>query len=178
VTRMPSFTSEHHEICKGCVLGKYVQAPFPKSESRSKSILDLIHTNICGPMSSLSIGGKFKYYITFMDDFSKKTWIYFLTGKTSEEVLKRFLEFKALVETQTGKRIKTLRSDNGGEYTSYAIKRFCSEARIKRELTVPYTPQQNGILERKNIAIVGAAKAMLLIFIPRQVVFLRLCLFA
>jgi transposase InsO family protein len=112
-------------------------------------------------MSSLSIGGKFKYYITFIDDFSKKTWIYFLTGKTSEEVLERFLEFKALVETQTGKRIKSLGSDNGGEYTSYAFKRFCVEVGIKRELTVPYTPQQNGISKRKNRAIVGAAKAML-----------------
>jgi hypothetical protein len=161
MTGMPSFTSEHHEICKGCVLGKFVQAPFPKSESRSKSILYLIHTDIYGPMSSLSIGGKFKYYITFIDDFSRKTWIYFLTGKTSEEVLKRFLEFKALVETQTGKRIKALGYDNGGEYTSFAFKRFCVEDGIKRELAVPYTPQQNGISERKNRAIVGAAKVML-----------------
>jgi len=140
MTGMLSVTSEHHEICKGCVLGKYVRTPFPKSESRSKSILDLIHNDIYGPMSSLSIGGKFKYYITFIDDFSRKTWIYFLTGKTSEEVLKRFLEFKALVETQTGKRIKSLRSDNGGEYTLYSFKRFGVEVGIKRELTVPYTP--------------------------------------
>ena len=160
VTGMPSFTTEHHEVCKGCVLGKYVRAPFPISDSRSKSILDLIHSDICGPMSSLSIGGKFIYCITFIDDFSKKTWIYFLTGKTSE-VVKKFLEFKALVETQTGKRIKSLRSDNGGEYTSHAYKRFCAKAGIKRELTVPYTPQQNGVSERKNRAIVGAAKEMM-----------------
>jgi transposase InsO family protein len=92
-------------------------------------------------MSSLSIGGKFKYYITFIDDFSRKLWIYILTGKTSQEVLKRFLEFRALVETQTGKRLKALRSDNGAEYTSYAFKRACVEAGIKRELTIPYTPQ-------------------------------------
>jgi hypothetical protein len=84
VTGMPSFSTEHHEICKGCALGKYVRAPFPRSDHRSKSILDLVHTDICGPMSSLSIGGKFKYYINFIDDFSRKTWIYFLTGKTSE----------------------------------------------------------------------------------------------
>jgi transposase InsO family protein len=86
-----------------------------------------------------------------------------LTRKTSEEVLKRFLEFKALVETQTRKRIKALKSDNGGEYTSYAFKKFCVEAGIKRELTIPYTPQQNGVSERKNGAIVGATKAMLMI---------------
>jgi len=154
VTGMPSFNTEHHELCKGCVLGKYVRAPFSKSDSRSKGIFDLIHTDICGPMSSLSIGRKFRYYITFIDDFSRKTWIYVSIGKTSEEVLKRFQEFKAFIKTQTGKRIKVLRSDNGGEYTSYAFKKFYAEAGIKRELTVPYTPQQNRVLERKNRAIV------------------------
>jgi hypothetical protein len=112
-------------------------------------------------MSSLSIGGKFRYYISFIDDFSRNTWIYFLKGKTSEEVLKKFQEFKALVENQTGKKIKVLKSDNGGEYKSHAFKKLCAEARIKRELIVPYTPQQNGVSERKNKAIMGAAKAML-----------------
>jgi hypothetical protein len=101
VTWMPSFTTEHHQVCKGCILGKYVKAPFPKRDSRSKGILELIHTDICGSMSSLSIGGKFRYYITFIDDFSRKTWIYFMTGKTSEELLKKFQEFKVFVETQT-----------------------------------------------------------------------------
>jgi transposase InsO family protein len=113
---------------KGCVLSKYVWAPFPKSDSRTKGILDLIHIDICGPVSSLSIGGKLRYYITFIDDFSRKTWIYFLTEKTSEKVLKKFQEFKAFVETQTGKRIKSLKSNNGGEYTSYVFKRCCVEA--------------------------------------------------
>jgi transposase InsO family protein len=112
-------------------------------------------------MSSPSIGGKYRYYISFIDDFSRKTWIYFLKGKTSEEVLRKFQEFKVLVENQSGKKIKVLRSDNGGEYTSHAFKKFCAGAGIKRELTVPYTPQQNGVSERKNRAIVGATKAML-----------------
>jgi transposase InsO family protein len=84
-----------------------------------------------------------------------------LTGKTSEEVLKRFQEFKVFVENQTRKRIKSLRPDNGGEYTSHAFKKFCVEVGIKRELTVPYTPHQNGVSERKNKFIVGATKVML-----------------
>jgi transposase InsO family protein len=138
---MLSFTTKHHEVCKGCALGKYVSAPFPKRDSRSKGILDLIHIDICGPMSFLPIGGKFRYYISFIDDFSRKTWIYFLTGKTSEEVLKRFQEFKVFVENQTGKGMKVLRSDNGGEYTSHALKKFYADIGIKRELAVPYTPQ-------------------------------------
>ena len=81
--------------------------------------------------------------------------------KTKDEVFKRFQEFKALVENQTGKKIRDLRSDNGGEYTSKEFMDFCTGEGIRRELTVPYNPQQNGVAERKNRAIVGAARAML-----------------
>jgi hypothetical protein len=108
VAGIPSFSTDYHEVYKGCALGKYVRAPFPKSDHRSKSILDLIHTDICGPMSSMSIGGKSKYYLSFIDYFSRKNWKYLLTGKTLKEVLKRFQEFKAFVENQIGKRIKSL----------------------------------------------------------------------
>jgi len=126
VTRIPPFSTDHHEVCKGCALGKYTRAPFPKSDDRSKGILDLIHTDICGPMPSPSIGGKYRYYISFIDDLSRKAWIYFLKGKTSEEVLRKFQEFKSLVETQSKKKIKILISENGGEYTSHAFKKLFS----------------------------------------------------
>jgi transposase InsO family protein len=158
VTGLPDFSTEHHEVCKGCAMGKYTKTTFPSSDSRTGGILDLIHSDVCGPMSSPSLSG-YEYYVTFIDDHSRKTWIYFM--RTKNEVLSRFQEFKALVENQTGRKIKTLRSDNGGEYTSKAFKDFCAGVGIKRELTVPYNPQQNGVAERKNRAIVGAAKAML-----------------
>jgi transposase InsO family protein len=103
--------------------------------------------------------GNFLYYVTFIDDFSRKTWIYFLKAK--DEVFNKFQEFKALVENLSGRKIKVLRSDNGGEYTSNEFKDFCREAGIKRELTTPYNPQQNGVAERKNRSIVEAAKAMI-----------------
>lgn len=128
---MPTFLTDHHEVCKECALGKYVRAAFPKSDHRSKGALDLIHSDICGPMSSLSIGGKFKYYISFIDDFSRKMWIYFLTSKESGEVLRKFQEFKALVENQIGRRIKVLRTNNGGEYTSHAFKKFCTKLGLR-----------------------------------------------
>jgi transposase InsO family protein len=80
--------------------------------------------------------------------------------KTKDDVFSRFQEFKALVENQTGRKIKVLRSDNGGVYTSSAFKEFCVYSGIKRELTGSYNPQQNGVSER-NRSIVGAAKAML-----------------
>ena len=78
--------------------------------------------------------------MTFIDDYSRKTWIYSLKSKESDEVLDRFREFRALVENQSGKKIKVLRSDNGGEYTFDGYVDFCSEAGIKREFTVPYNP--------------------------------------
>jgi transposase InsO family protein len=81
--------------------------------------------------------------------------------RTKNEVLSRFQEFKSLVENQTGRKIKTLRSDDEGEYTSKGFKDFCAGAGIKRVLTVLYNPQQNEVVERKNMAIVGVAKAML-----------------
>jgi hypothetical protein len=113
---------------------------------------------VCGPMSSVSLGGC-HFYVTFIDDHSRKTWICFL--KTKSEVFKRFQEFKALVENKTGRKIKVLRSDNGGEYTSNEFRDFCIQEGIKRQLTVPYNPQQNGVAKRKNMATVGEARSML-----------------
>ena len=104
-------------------------------------------------MTVASLGG-YHYYVTFIDDYSRKTWIYFLKTKESEEVLSKFKEFKAQVENLLGKRIKILRSDNGGEYTSTEFNDFSKEARIKRELTIPYNPQPNKVVERKNRTIV------------------------
>jgi transposase InsO family protein len=99
------------------------------------------------------------YYLTFIDDHSRKTWIYFLKAKS--EVFKRFQEFKALVENKTGKKIKVLRSDNGGEYASTKFVDFCTQAGIRRQMTVPYKPQQNEVAKRKNMAITGAPRSML-----------------
>jgi len=81
--------------------------------------------------------------------------------KKKDEVLSRFVEFKAVVENQTNKKIKASRSDNGGEYISNAFRDLCAKEGIKRELTTPHNPQWNGVAERKNRNIMGAAKAML-----------------
>ena len=137
VTGLPEFSTEQQELCQGCTLGKYTKASFPNSEHRASGILDLIHFDVCGPMSTLSLSGH-EYYVTFIDDFSRKTWIYFL--KTKGEVFARFKKFKALVENQTGKKIKALRSDNGGEFTSNKFRDFCRQEVIRRQKFVPYNP--------------------------------------
>jgi transposase InsO family protein len=155
VTGLPELQVEHDGICRGCALGKNAKGYFPSSDNRSKGILDLVHSDVCGPMTVASLGG-FLYYVIFIDDFSWKTWIFFM--KTKDEVFNRFQEFRAQVENLTGKKIKVLRSDNGGEYTSRDFSDFCKEAGIKRELIVPYNPQQNEVAERKNRSIVEVPK--------------------
>jgi transposase InsO family protein len=109
-------------------------------------------------MPSSSISG-YVYYVSFIDDYSRKTWIYFL--KTKDEVFIKFKEFKALIENLSERKIKILRSDNGGEYTSKEFVNFCKDVGIKRELTTPYNPQQNGVAERKNRTILEAVKTMI-----------------
>ena len=97
VPRLPKIQVKHEGICKGCVQGKNAKKTFPSSESKAKGILEIIHSDVCGPMSSNSLSG-YVYYVSFIDDFSSKTWIYFLKGKN--EVFSNFKEYKSLARTK------------------------------------------------------------------------------
>ena len=107
---------------------------------------------------SNSLSG-YAYYVYFIDDFSRKTWIYFMKNKY--EVFSKFKEFKALIENHTENNIKTYQSNNDGEFTSNEYKELCRDSKIKRELTTPYNPQQNGVAEKKNRTIMEAIREML-----------------
>jgi hypothetical protein len=137
VTSLLEIQVDHEGICKGCAQGKHMKKPFPSSDRKAKGVLDIIHSDVCGSMSTTSLIG-YVYYVSFIDDFSRKTWTYFLKAKS--EVFNKFKEFKALVENLSEKKIKILRSDNGGEFTSDEFKAFCKEVGIKRELSTPYNP--------------------------------------
>lgn len=91
--------------------------------------------------------------LSFIDDFSRKGWVYLLTDKS--QALEYFKEFKIKVEKETGKMVRGLRTDRGGEYLSNEFVKFCKEHGIKRQLTTRYTPQQNGVAERKNRTVIG-----------------------
>jgi hypothetical protein len=157
VVGIPEVQSIHKGICRGCALGKNIKKPFPSSENRSKEILDLIHSYVCGLMLVKSLGGSLSY-VTFIDDFSRKTWMY-LT-KTKDEVFGKFQEFNDEVENLTNKKTETIRSI-GGEYISKELVAFCKASGIRRELIVPHNPQQNGVAERKNRSIEESVKAMM-----------------
>jgi hypothetical protein len=103
-----------HHICEGCVKGKYQKTSFPKDgATRASQLLEIVHTDVCGPMKITSHGGV-RYFLTFIDNFSKKTHVYFLKAK--REAFEKFKQYKALVENEIGHKIKLLRSDNGGEF--------------------------------------------------------------
>lgn len=120
--------------------------------------LELVHSNLCGPINPTSNGGK-RYIITFIDDFSRKIWVYFLQEKS--EAFASFKHFKALAEKEVGLPIKILRTDRGGEYNSLEFTEFCKDHGIKRQLTAAFTPQQNGISERKNRTILNMVRSLL-----------------
>jgi transposase InsO family protein len=109
-------------------------------------------------MTVTSLNG-YLYYVLFIDDHSRKTWIYFLKNK--DGFLAKFQEFKAQIENQTERKIKILRSNNGGEYTSKEFNSFCIESGIKREFKILYNPQQNGVAKRKNRNIIETMKEMI-----------------
>ena len=137
--KMPVFNSL--SFCKGCVEGKLSRKPFKSiGKIRSTSKLQLVHSDVCGPMQTESHGGK-RYFVTFVDDYSRYCSVYFLRNKS--EVLEKFKEFEAWVTTESGKKIGALRSDNGGEYLSTEFKKFLKIKGIHHELTVPLSPQQN-----------------------------------
>ena len=129
--------------CEGCVLGKSHRLPFPNATTnRATTILERIHSDICGPMPVPSLAGA-RYILMLIDDHSRYTWLYFL-GKKSD-TYDKFKNFKALVKNQSDKKIKVLRTDGGGEFTSDEFEDYLSEHGIHHEKTVAYTPEQNGV---------------------------------
>ena len=109
-------------------------------------------------MQTQPLGGA-KYFVTFIDDYSRCCAVYFIKHKS--EVFQKFKEFEAAAVNSTGNRIATLRSDNGGEYVSSEFEQYLLHRGIKHELSVPYSPEQNGTAERQNRTLVEAARTML-----------------
>uniref|UniRef100_A0A2M4CV35 Putative pol polyprotein n=1 Tax=Anopheles darlingi TaxID=43151 RepID=A0A2M4CV35_ANODA len=144
--------------CEICLKSKMSRKPFPKkSFSETSEILQLIHTDISGPFGCTVSG--YKYYMCIIDDYSRMTFLYLLKHKSEAE--DKIREFVAFCKTQIGKTPRVIRSDNGGEYTGNQLKNFLKREGIVSQLTAPYSPQQNGVAERKNRYIQEMVRCML-----------------
>ncbi|GAU30981.1 hypothetical protein TSUD_104950 [Trifolium subterraneum] len=147
------------EVCEECVQSKQHRNSFSKEvKSKTKAILEVVYSDVCGPIQVESIRGN-KYFVTFIDDFSRKLWTYLIKKKS--DVLDVFIKYKSMVERQSGHKLKTLRTDGGGEYVSNEFDALCEKEGIVHEVTPPHTPQQNGTAERKNRTIMNMVRSML-----------------
>ena len=146
-------------FCEACVHGNMHRLAHPPlKDIKSTEKLQLVHTDVCGPMQTQSFGGNV-YFITFTDDYSRYCKTYFLKKKS--DALQKFKEFKVASENEAGINVKALRSDRGGEYLSDEFRCYLKECGIKSESTAAYSPQQNGVSERLNRTLVEAVRSML-----------------
>ncbi|KAE8725120.1 Polyadenylate-binding protein 7 [Hibiscus syriacus] len=156
--KLPDLKNVDVGLCEDCIFGKQKKVSFTKIGKTPKAErLELVHTDVWGPSPVPSLAGSL-YYVTFINDSTRKVWVYFLKKKS--EVFDTFRKWKAMVENETGLKVKRLRSDNGGEYRDNRFRDFCANNGIKMETTVPITPQQNGVAERMNRTLNERARSM------------------
>jgi hypothetical protein len=146
-------------VCRACVQGKMHESPHSsKTIISSKRILELLHVDLFGHPSHASLGGK-KYYLVIVDDHSRYTWVYFFEYKS--ETQQTIIDFAKEVECQYRQNILAIRSDNGTEFKNYTLIGFLSDEGIRHQYSAAYTPQQNGVAERKNQTLMDMARSML-----------------
>lgn len=153
-----TMTNTNDFVCEMCRLGKAHRMPFKAREKVSTKPGEIIHTDVCGPMSVETPGGA-KYFLTFKDDATGYRHVYFLRHKA--EVAEKFRVFEKSIANKFGRTMKILRSDNGREFCNKEMDNYLSQKGIKKENTAPYTPQQNGKAERDNRTIVESARTMI-----------------
>jgi hypothetical protein len=152
-------TFEKDRPCAACQAGKQVgNAHHSKNVMTTSRPLELLHMDLFGPVAYLSIGGS-KYGLVIVDDFSRFTWVFFLQDKSETQgTLKRFLK---RAQNEFELKVKKIRSDNGSEFKNLQVEEYLEEEGIKHEFSAPYTPQQNGVVERKNRTLIDMARTML-----------------
>lgn len=146
------------EFCEGCMLGKQHRLVFGNRVDKSTNPGDLIFADVCGPMEEKDLAG-YRYFLVFKDDFSGFRVTYLLRQK--DEVKQKLPIFIEMVKTQAQLNIKELRTDGGKEFDNCDVKRFAESVGLKHSVTVPYTPQQNGVAERENRIICEMARSWL-----------------
>ncbi|GJW09903.1 putative ribonuclease H-like domain-containing protein [Tanacetum coccineum] len=160
VTGLPKFKYHKEHLCPSCEQGKSKRASHPpKPVPNSKQRLHLLHMDLCGPMRIASINGK-RYVLVIVDDYSRYTWVHFLRSKDeAPEVIKTFLK-RITVLLQSP--VIIIRTDNGTEFKNQILKEYFDSVGISHQASSVRTPQQNGVVERRNRTLVEAARTMLI----------------
>jgi len=153
-------TAETHlQLCEPCATAKQTSAPHPANPARAVAPLDLVHSDICGPFDVESLGGS-HYFVSLLDDYSSHAQVAVIKRKSDADAALRGII--ALWERSTGRKVKALRSDRGGEYLSKDFYSYLRSAGIQHEPTAPYSPEQNGRAERLNRTLEEKVRAMLI----------------
>jgi transposase InsO family protein len=159
VREMPQITKPTNTLCKHCQQGKKTKTRFKSKEYSMTRPLEIVHTDLVGPTTTKGLKGE-KYFMLLVDDYTRMTVVFFLKNKS--EAFENFKIYKEMVENEMDSKIKCLRYDNGGEFTSKEFMDYCNSHGIKRKFFVSRTPQQNGVVERKNRTIQEMARTMLM----------------
>ncbi|GKB89882.1 retrovirus-related pol polyprotein from transposon TNT 1-94 [Tanacetum coccineum] len=160
VRGLPRLKFEKDHLCSACQLGKSKKFSHrPKSENTNMEVLHTLHMDLCGPMRVESIKGK-KYILVIVDDYSRFTWVKFLRSK--DETPEFVTNFLKQIQVGLNKTVRFIRTDNGTEFVNQALSAYYEGVGITHQKSVPRTPQQNGVVERRNRTLVEAARTMMI----------------
>ena len=158
IVGLTGISFEKDRVCSACVAGKQLKKRHPiKSIITTSRPLELLHLDLFGPSHYDTLGGR-KYGLVIVDDYSRYSWVFLL--KTKDETYKEVIIFAKKAQRMYEAEIKAIRTDNGTEFKNYTMQEFADDEGIKHEFSAPYTPQQNGVVERKNRTIIEMARTM------------------
>ncbi|KAK1651571.1 hypothetical protein QYE76_069376 [Lolium multiflorum] len=159
IVGLTGISFEKDRVCSACVAGKQLKKKHPiKSIVTTSRPLELLHLDLFGPSHYDTLGGS-KYGLVIVDDYSRYSWVFLL--KSKDETHREFITFAKKAQRTYESEIKAIRTDNGTEFKNYTMQEFVDDEGIKHEFSAPYTPQQNGVVERKNRTIIEMARTML-----------------
>jgi hypothetical protein len=159
VREMPQIMKPTNTLCKHCQQGKKTKTRFKSKEYSMKRPLEIVHTDLVRPTKTKGLKGE-KYFMLLVDDYTRMTALFFLKNKSKD--FENFKIYKEMFENEMDSKIKCLRPDNGGDFTSKEFMDYCNNHGIKRQFFVARTPQHNGFVERKNITLQEMARTMLM----------------
>lgn len=144
--------------CMECKISKLRRNPHNKNPPRASNILEVIHSDIMGPLTPVS-NDNYRYILTFIDEFSRKPWVFLMKDKS--EATNIILDFLKYLDNHFNNKVKFFKSDNAKEYNNSRIKKYCKKMGIKKIFSTPYNPENNGIAERYNQTIINSAKTLI-----------------